>query len=118
MSKTKKTAAAPKKSSASRRRFLGYLSSAPGLMSVGGAALLSTLNTPSALGDTGPFTTEQRQRRAFTIRRDAAQFQRDRAQQPSVSNGDELLYPSRIATYTKGLPHNDLGEVDLTAYSV
>ena len=79
--------------------------------------MLSTLNAPSALADNGPLTTDQRQRRAFTIRRDAAQLQRDRAQQPSVSNGDELLYPNRIATFTKGLPHSDLGEVDLTAYS-
>ncbi len=117
MSKLKKTATAPKKAGASRRRFLGYLSAAPSLATVGGAAMLSTLNAPSALADNGPLTTDQRQRRAFTIRRDAAQLQRDRAQQPSVSNGDELLYPNRIATFTKGLPHSDLGEVDLTAYS-
>ncbi|MBI4526214.1 MAG: vanadium-dependent haloperoxidase [Deltaproteobacteria bacterium] len=31
-------------------------------------------------------------------------------------NGDEALYPNKIATYSKGLPHNALGEVDLTAY--
>src|ERR1700722_1310897 len=88
MSKPKKIAAATKKTGASRRSFLGYLSAAPGLATVGGATLLSTLNAPAALGDTGPLNTEQRQRRAFTIRRDAAQLQRDRAQQPSVSNGD------------------------------
>jgi len=117
MRKLKKTATAPKKTGASRRRFLGYLSAAPGLATMEGATRLSTLNAPSAFGDTGPLNTEQRRRRAFTIRRDAAQLQRDRAQQPSLSNGDELLYPSRIATFTKGLPHNDLGEVDLTAFS-
>ncbi|MFF8432319.1 vanadium-dependent haloperoxidase [Streptomyces sp. NPDC016566] len=31
-------------------------------------------------------------------------------------NGDESI-PSKIGTYTKGLPHDDLGEVDLTAYA-
>jgi hypothetical protein len=36
---------------------------------------------------------------------------------PSVSNGDEATYPNRIGSYTKALPHNDLGEVDLNAYS-
>src|SRR5450631_2283687 len=105
MTKLKKPATGPK-AGASRRRFLGYLSAAPGLATVGGATLLSTLSAPSALADTGPLNIEQRQRRAFVIRRDAAQLQRDRSQQPSVSNGDELLYPSRIATFTKGLPHN------------
>jgi hypothetical protein len=32
------------------------------------------------------------------------------------SNGDEDHYANRIASYTKGLHHNQLGEVDLTAY--
>ncbi|MFH8937070.1 vanadium-dependent haloperoxidase [Streptomyces griseosporeus] len=31
-------------------------------------------------------------------------------------NGEESL-PSKIASYSKGLPHNDLGEVDVTAYA-
>jgi hypothetical protein len=34
-----------------------------------------------------------------------------------MSNGDEDLYANRIASFTKGLPHNDLGEVDLNAYN-
>ena len=33
------------------------------------------------------------------------------------TNGDEDTYPTKIASYTKGLPHNDRGEVDLSAYS-
>ena len=37
---------------------------------------------------------------------------------PSFStNGDEERYPTKIASYTKGLPHNERGEVDLSAYS-
>ena len=31
-------------------------------------------------------------------------------------NGDEARYPNKIGTYSKGLPHNRLGEVDLQAY--
>ena len=32
---------------------------------------------------------------------------------PSFStNGDEDAYPNKIASYTKGLPHNERGEVD------
>ncbi len=115
MSQPKKTAAGPEKLGGNRRRFLGYLSSAPGLMSLGGASLLSTLDAPSALADTA--TQAQRQQRAFVIRRDAAIFQRDRAGQPSISNGDEQRYSSKIASFTKALPHNSLGEVDLNAFS-
>lgn len=33
-------------------------------------------------------------------------------------NGDENLYPNKIASYSKGLPHNSLGEVDLPAYNL
>jgi hypothetical protein len=51
------------------------------------------------------------------FRRNAAIFQRDLPETPSIGNGDEDLYPSRIASYSKGLPHNDLGEVDLNAYN-
>jgi len=60
----------------------------------------------------------ERRHRAFVIRRDAAIYQRDAPRDPSVSNGDEEAYANRIANYSKGLPHNDLGEVDLNAYNM
>src|SRR6516165_2162800 len=97
-----------------RRKFLGYLSVAPTLTAFAGAGLLST---QSAFADTGPLNASQRRHRAFVLRRDAAIFQRDVRPTPSVSNGDEEAYANRIASYTKGLPHNDLGEVDLNAYN-
>src|SRR3984893_10016714 len=106
-----------KHSGASRRGFRGYLGAAPSLRALGGAGLLSTLEAPSALGDTGPLNASQRRHRAFAIRRDAAILQRDRPEQVSTSNGDEQLYPNRIASCTKALPHNQLGEVDLNAYN-
>ncbi|MBL8860278.1 MAG: vanadium-dependent haloperoxidase [Planctomycetes bacterium] len=36
---------------------------------------------------------------------------------PRPTNGDESLYPDRIASYTKSLPHNAFGEVDVNAYT-
>jgi len=117
MSKTDKTTAGGEILGASRRRFLSYLGAAPGLTALGGAGLLSTLEAPSAFGATGPLDAAQRRHRAFAIRRDAAILQRDRPEQISTSNGDEQLYPNRIASFTKGLPHNQLGEVDLNAYN-
>src|SRR5438445_11522076 len=107
--KTDKTAPGGEVASASRRRFLSYLGSAPGLTALGGAGLLSSLEAPSAFGATGPLNAAQRRHRAFTIRRDAAILQRDRPEQVSTGNGDEQLYTNRIASFTKGLPHNQLG---------
>jgi hypothetical protein len=104
-------------SRASRRRFLSYVGAAPGLTALGGASVLSTLSAPSAFAATGPLTAAQRRHRAFAIRRDAAILQRDRPEQSSTSNGDEQLYTNRIASFSKGLPHNQLGEVDLNAYN-
>jgi hypothetical protein len=100
-----------------RRKFLGYLGAAPTLTALTGAGLLST---PSAFADTGPLgplDASQRRHRAFVIRRDAAIYERDMPPIQSASNGDEDAYANRIASYTKCLPHNDLGEVDLNAYN-
>ena len=98
---------------ANRRKFLSYLGAAPTLTAFVGTGILSTQN---AFADTGPLSAAERRHRAFVIRRDAAIFQRDLRPTPSVSNGDEEMYANRIASYSKGLPHNDLGEVDLNAY--
>jgi hypothetical protein len=75
------------------------------------------LRPASALADVGPLNASERRHQAFVIRRDAAIFQRDLRPTPSISNGDEDMYANRIASYSKGLPHNDLGEVDLNAYN-
>ena len=101
---------AGKQAGSSRRRFMG-------LTGVAGAALFSALDLPMASGDTGPLDANQRRQRAFATRRDAAILQRDRDSMPSIDNGDEQLYPNRIATFTKGLPHSAIGEVDLNAYN-
>lgn len=101
----------------SRRGFLGYLGISPGLTGLVGSGLLGALHAPSAFAGNGPLSPSERRDRAFEIRRDAAIFQRELPENPSVANGDEELYPSRIASYTKGLPHSDLGDVDLNAYN-
>src|SRR5215471_14974005 len=97
-----------------RRNFLSYLGAAPVLTAFAGAGLFSS---QSAFADTGPLDASKRRHRAFVIRRDAAIYQRDMPPTPSISNGDEEAYANRIASYTKSLPHNDLGEVDPNAYN-
>jgi len=97
-----------------RRTFLSYVGAARTLTAFAGAGLLST---QTALAATGPLNAAERRHRAFVIRRDAAIFQRDMLPTPSVSNRDEEAYANRIASYSKGLPLSDLGEVDLNAYN-
>jgi hypothetical protein len=53
---------------------------------------------------------------ALLLRQIAAVLQRQRPPEATTTNGDEQLYPNQIATATKGLPHSQLGEVQLPAY--
>ncbi len=53
---------------------------------------------------------------AERIRIEAARFARRRPHPAHRSNEDEGRYPKRIGNYSKGLPHNRLGEVDTRAY--
>jgi hypothetical protein len=56
--------------------------------------------------------------RAYSIRVDAARAEHARALPAHLTNGDETRYPStHIASFTKALPHNALGEVDPAAYT-
>jgi len=114
-------------SALSRRAFLG---------SVGGVTTATfaagVVGLPSLLGcaekdadgqeqekacDIGPIRSDKRVNQAFQIRLRAAEFEKNLPPTKHPCNGDEELYPNKIASYSKGLPHNNLGEVDLDAYS-
>jgi hypothetical protein len=60
----------------------------------------------------------QTQRADFSehVRIAAAQNERNVVIPPHPSNGDEAQYQTKIGNYSKGLPHNNRGEVDLPAY--
>lgn len=66
----------------------------------------------------GPLTPLQRRKEAYEIRENAAEYQRDLPLPNHPCNGDEDLYPNKIGNFTKTLPHNELGEVDIDAYNV
>jgi hypothetical protein len=100
--------------SMSRRRFLGGITAA--------TLAAGVLGSPSALEaspkdcEVGPLGGRSRTNRAYQIREEAA---RDEFKVPFPNhscNGDQNLYPNKIGNYSKGLPHNELGEVDLAAY--
>ncbi|HYT33207.1 MAG TPA: hypothetical protein VEO37_11470, partial [Thermoanaerobaculia bacterium] len=79
---------------------------------------------PAAVGLSGELSRQadpspdepQRTKQAEKIRVDAAKLAEKRTQPDHPNNGEEKLYANRIASYSKGLPHNHLGEVDPNAY--
>jgi hypothetical protein len=111
--------------SLSRREFLG---------SVGGVTtatlMAGVVGLPSLLGctkaadgqeqeevcDIGPMRGDKRVNQAFQIRLRAAKFEKNLPLPNHPCNGDEELYPNKIASYSKSLPHNNRGEVVLDAY--
>jgi len=57
-----------------------------------------------------------RVQRAFDLRVERAFALKRREPAVPDTNGDEARYPQKLASYTKGLPHDRLGEVDLAAF--
>lgn len=96
-----------------RRTFLKYASTI-----TAAAAFAGTLSgTAAQARDVGPLNPKQRSLRSFQIRTAAAQAELQVPLPPHPTNGDEVRYASRIGSYTKGLPHNELGEVNPAAFN-
>jgi PAP2 superfamily len=104
----------------SRRRFL---SAAGGLttaaLASGTVGLTSLTGTASGMhtkvNDQNHSTAQKRRIRALEIRIKAAFNQLQKRFPDPRDNGDEDRFPS-FASYSKSLPHNNLGEVDRNAY--
>lgn len=94
----------------SRRTILGGL---------GVAGLAAGLPATVALADDrgDPAAPNVRQARAYRIREQAAAHQQALPSAQHHDNGDEAAYPDRVGNYGKGLPHDELGRVDLAAYA-
>ncbi|MBI3304336.1 MAG: vanadium-dependent haloperoxidase [Deltaproteobacteria bacterium] len=108
-------------SALSRRTFLGR---AAGVTAVTLAA--EVVGVPTFFGrpgahaeaaEIGPIGKKKRRKRAYHIRKEAATFQHDLPLPVHPDNGDEARYPSKLGSYSKALPHNSVGEVDLSAYN-
>lgn len=105
-----------------RRKFLGNLGKAAvASAAVGAVAPLLDSKSLSVSAQTGSIIQPRTNRRAsaaYQARVSAAQFN-FHSTPPNFArptNGDEAAYPNKIANYSKGLPHNSNGEVDLAAY--
>ncbi len=70
------------------------------------------------LCELGPLTASQRREEAYEKRKESALFQRNVVLEDHKCNNDENLYANKIGNYSKALPHNLLGEVDLNAYRI
>lgn len=101
--------------SMNRRNFLRTGIAATVAHAAGGGTLALAATRPDvAAAPAGSGRAEQ----AYRIRVNAARGQRDAVSAPRhQSNGDDERYPNRIASFTKGLPHDRNGEVDRAAYA-
>ncbi len=108
-----------------RRSFLGRASLltatgvAAGVMSPllsstrkGGIIQAQDVAGSARLFDDGAFV-----QKAYDIRVQAAKQELDLGIPPHPTNGDEERYPNKIANDSRGLPHDERGEVNLDAYN-
>jgi len=105
----------------SRRKFLGNVGGvtaatiAAGVVGVPTFGAANSVKAEAAditgIGDSG------RVAQAYEIRVQAATIQKLAPLPDHPNNGDEERYLNRIGNYSKGMPHNSLGEVDQVAYN-
>lgn len=97
-----------------RRQFLGI---GAGAAAAAASAAGLRLPIPEAVAaEVGPATPESRLDQALAYRIEMAHMAHDRPLPEHPSNGEEEEYADKIATFSKGLPHDSLGRVDSAAY--
>lgn len=87
------------------------------LAAVGSSAGATLLARPANAADPAPGDQSARRLASLRIREAAARAYLDDAEPSHRSNGDELRYPDKRASFAKTLPHNDAGEVDADAFA-
>jgi membrane-associated phospholipid phosphatase len=101
----------------SRRTFLGQLGGvtvASLTAGIAGASLRAAQGVEAAEMETDG--SHDRRWQAYRVRHEAAMAHSNQPFPSFPTNGDEEAYATKIASYTKCLPHNERGEVDRTAY--
>jgi hypothetical protein len=101
------------KSNVSRRGFLGSIGSAIALGLVGGGKIGGVAEAHASAASHG--SRNSRKNAAMRVRMAAANLMFKRRSQKHKNNGEEKDY-GFIANFHKGLPSNELGEVDKGAY--
>ncbi|MEL7061004.1 MAG: vanadium-dependent haloperoxidase [Acidobacteriota bacterium] len=98
----------------SRRGFLQGAAGAAGVGAVLGVPAVAP--RAAAAASVGPLSSTGREVEALQRRIDAALFQYDKPVVDLPDNGDDDRYASRLASFTKTMPHDALGIVDAAAY--
>jgi hypothetical protein len=112
-------------SPSSRRKFLSRVGlGAAATIAAGSTASAQSPFQPNRCEDVNfPFGVEpthfaaNRFMKSYKCRLEAAKMARSKPLVSHINNGDDALYPNKIGSHTKALPHNQLGEVDPEAYA-
>jgi membrane-associated phospholipid phosphatase len=109
--------AADRNMSANRREFLARIPAAAAL-TVAGAAVPFGSSAEAGRNPPGGFNGAGNERVAdsFQVRLDAALSEAAIPIPKQATNQDEQNYPNFIGNFSKGLPHNSIGEVNRSAY--
>ena len=103
----------------SRRKFIGRVGSAAAASLAVSATGLSSLAQSAEAQSTSASSNgfgNQRAQESYMIRVAAARGELAVPTPPEITNGDEQRYPNRIGNYSKGLAHNNIGEVTPASY--
>lgn len=103
--------------SQSRRGFLSGAGGAAALSVFGVPTLTGLMSSDASADVIDPLSPTARRDAAYLIRVNAAKTNKLAPLPTQNTNSDELIYSGKIANYSKGLPHNSLGEVDINAYN-
>jgi hypothetical protein len=108
--------------SGSRRKFLGSIKGAAmAAATVSAIGLKPLLGGKTSIADAennGGLTGAARADESLEIRTDVANAERKVHIPNHPTNGDENRYADQANTYTKVLPHDSFGRVDLNAFSI
>jgi hypothetical protein len=116
------TPVAKKSTNLNRRGFFGRASGVAATLAAGSlTASAAEAAAEPAIAFPGvalpPGATNNRVVQAFMLRVSEAFEDAIVPAAKNVNNGDDALYPDKGGTYTKGLPHDAYGRVDLNAYA-
>jgi hypothetical protein len=106
----------------SRRAFLSHVGTAAAAVASGAALAGPLANVSPAqqqpnVTSAGAAAGRQRELQSLTFRINAAQAEFNVRIPNQVTNGDETRFPNRIGNFSKGLEHNNIGEVIPSSYA-
>lgn len=94
----------------------GMIAAATGAASLLGLDAQASAMKGSSDQKVGEGPPDDRIRESYYLRVDAAKQELKQVTVPHPANADEAQFPNGIANFSKGLPHDQFGETDVTTY--